>query len=367
MGKDERLLSDRIWFEQEMTHMSIANPEKYAEEITNLKDNLYKELMNKPMMSGKDIMRLPCEPNDYLVENMLWRDDVCLVLAREKVGKTFWTQQMCYAMTCGKPFLGQFDVVKPLRVLYIQAEGSMGETKSRITESMAHEDIEWNPDNWRHIFVPSIHLNTDDGYNHITDALGSEPDFVPDVIVIDPLYQAMKGSLSDETAAREFVASVRKLMGNLHCAILLVHHEHRGKKNQMGDAVEEGDDSIMGSFVWKAFVNHVLRLTWDKKGTLRKMNCSTQRNDNVVKKLEIDLVKPFGIFKIPNCDVGTATERSVYLNIKHNGEACADIVKEQTGMGISTVRKCFANLLTKGKIEKLSNKDGRKVLYKVRS
>lgn len=368
MGKTERLLSDQEWFQNDMTHMALVNPDLASEKITELKDALYKELMNKPMMSGDDILHLPCEPNDYLVENMLWRDDVALILAREKVGKTFWTQQMCYAMTCGEPFMGQFDIVKPLKVLYIQAEGSMSGTKERIATSIKSEGINWNPKNWRHIFVPSIELDTEEGYEHIMERLESEPDFIPDVVVIDPVYQSMGGDLSDNKAARKYISYLRKIMGKLHCAILLVHHEHRGKKNQQGDDLEEGDNAIMGSFAFKAFVSHVFRLTWNKKnGTLRKMACDTQRNGDVVEKLDMDLIKPDGVFRIPNCEVGTATERSVYLNIKHNGRACADMVKEQTGMGISTVRKCFANLIAKGKIEKSTKKDGRKVLYKVRS
>ena len=348
-----------------MTLMSLVNPDMSAEIISNLKDATYKEIMDKPMMTGEDIMRLPCEPNDYLVENMLWKDNVCLVLAREKVGKTFFTSQMCYAMTVGKPFLGQFDVCKPLNILYIQAEGSMGDTKDRINNSMDNADIEWDPKRWRHIFVPAIHLNTDEGYNHIIEAMATDEEFVPDVIVIDPLYQALKGSLSDELASRDFVTSVRRIMAKFHCAILLIHHEHRGKKNQMGDAVEEGDDSIMGSFVWKAFVNHVLRLTWDKKGTLRKMNCTTQRNGNVVEKLDIDLVKPYGIFVIPNSGGSSGSEDVVFKNIEYNEITTCNSIMEQTGMAMSTVRKCFTRLMAKGLIER-GPKQGQNVTYQVK-
>lgn len=361
----KQLLTEQEWFERDMTLMSMIDPEGYKEKVDMAKDALYKEILAKPMMTGRDILRLPCDPNDYLVENLLWRDDVALVLAREKVGKSFFSSQMCYAMTVGKPFLGQFDVVKPLKVLYIQAEGSMSGTKERIENTMEAGEMDWNPDNWRHMFVARINLDTDEGYMCIENALNSEIDFIPDVVVIDPLYTAMTGDLSDNKSVRAFIGNVRRMMARLHCAVILVHHEHRGKTDQQGKDINEGDNAIMGSFAFAAFVNHILRLTWDKKGSLRKMKCTTQRNDNVVKELEFDLVKPYGVFRIPNTKGNSSTDESILRNIKHAGSTCANDVAEQTGMGISTVRKSFMNLLAKGKIEKLPKK-GRTVLYKVK-
>ena len=129
------------------------------------------------------------------------------------------------------------------------------------------------------------------GLNHLITLI-NEAKISPDVIFIDPLYMSMLGSLSDDLAARATGRNIRRLGKLFGASIVLVHHEHRPVRRQKDSTIiDEGDNAVMGSFVWKAFVNHLiqLRLRQDK---LRELSCSTQRNCRVIENMELELVQP---------------------------------------------------------------------------
>ena len=57
---------------------------------------------------------------DIIVENLMISNGVYLLVARPKVGKSFFAQQLTYSLTTGKDFLGL--KVNPSHVLYITTE-----------------------------------------------------------------------------------------------------------------------------------------------------------------------------------------------------------------------------------------------------
>ena len=73
----------------------------------------------------------------------------------------------------------------------------------------------------------------------------------PRVIFIDPLYMCMEGSLSDDLAARTASKNIRVLNEVFGCSNMITHHEHRQIRAKKTDGyVVEGDNAVMGSFVW---------------------------------------------------------------------------------------------------------------------
>ena len=342
-----------------------------------IEDNLYNTIMNKPLMTGWDILSFPSEPNDYLIENFLWRGSIGFVIGQEKACKSIFTTQKGMAMTCGEPFLQAFDVAKPLKVLYIQAEGDMGETKDRFISATREGGIKWNPDNWRHFAPAALALDTDLGYDELVERIHNDG-FKPDVIIIDPLYMAMEGDLIDNKAVRHFCRNIRRLKNEFECAIIVVHHEKRPLYDKAHKKIDQGDNSIFGSSMLKNFASHVLRISiTNKRGNdiapekeenepikYRKVACATQRNGNVIKKVMLKLVEEPLQLEVVDCGADGNTAEMVLNAIKFKGSASATDVVATSSMGETTVRKCFSRLKKDGKIV-VDRKEGKYVYYKV--
>jgi RecA-family ATPase len=373
-------MSDKDFFEQDPLLQSIVNPQK--EIIT------YEQMMAKPLLTGNDILNFPSEPNNYLVENFLWKNSISIVLGQEKACKSILTVQKAMAMTCGKPFLGCYDVIRPLKVLYLQAESDLGETKERFINATQKGGVIWTPENWRHFAPAAMAIDIDgeqleDGtypegtYNDIMQRIERDG-FKPDVITIDPLYMAMDGDLNDNKAARHFCRNVRKMKDRLDCAVIIVHHEHRPRFDRNNQKLKEGDDSIFGSSMFKNFASHVFRIsiTNDKgkevnkereegaRKKYRKISCHTSRNDNAPDPIVLELQgDPLMLHIVGATEPTHSSKEIVETYIRTKGEASAPDIHEDTGISDSAVRKAISKLREEGRIE-VSSKSSRKVYYK---
>lgn len=340
-------------------------------------DTEFDRIMKKPLMTGWDIINFPSEPNDYLIENFLWRNSISIICGQEKACKSIITSQKGMAMTCGEPFLGCFDVIQPLKVLYIQAEGSVSETKERFVSATKAKGLKWNPDNWRHYSPAFLCLDTPEGYNDVVSRINADG-FRPDVIIIDPLYTSVTPgkSLNSDELIRPFCGNLRRLQNKYKCAIIIVHHEHRPKLDKFNNKLEEGDNAIFGSSMLKNFASHVLRISIvNERGNpiapekeensdvkYRKLACATQRNGNVVKKVMLRLVEDPLMLEIMDSKPSSSTEESVLKCIENHDKICALDVSEITGINNNTVLSTFRKLVEK-KLIKKCGKHGHKVLY----
>ena len=353
---------------------------------------LYNAIMAKPLMTGHDVLNFPAEPNDYLVEKMLWKNSVSMFIGPEKSCKSIFTSQKGIAMTYGDNFLG-YDVVKPLNVFYIQCESDMAETKQRFTRFTKKGGVKWNPDKWRHYNPPAVCLDIDGklldsdtgeeiyaqgSYNDICWRIDKDG-FNPDVIIIDPLYMAMEGSIVDEYAVRKFIRNVRRLKDRFKCAIIVVHHEKKPTLDKNGNAFEQGDNSIFGSSMLKNFASHVLQISIidehkrkmsaakekDSSIKYRKVSCATQRSGNVVKDIYLELSQNPLLFKTMDTCSSSSSKALVLKAIKFRGQASAVDIINDSSMGESTIRKCFGTLKAEGLIKVAGSGENGSVLYEV--
>lgn len=236
------------------------------------------ELLLKDLSGGKP-----------LIDQMLYERDNILMVGREKSNKsTFWLQACC-ALTSGEPFLGEYDVPRPIDCAFIQAEGKLSSTRQnaeRMTKVIPCDQSKLSI-----LYYPSIPLNTDVGFVQIKNDLDSWRR--PELIVIDPLYQSMAGDLTSQLDSSAMTANLRLLSEYYQCAIVLIHHAHRPRLDDKGTMLNEGDNAIFGSFVWKAWPDSVF-LIEKVQGhkNYRRFSCDTQRMGNVVDKIDLLLVEP---------------------------------------------------------------------------
>ena len=300
--------------------------------------------MDNVILDGLELMNTADEPNNYLIEGFLWEHDHIMLLAKEKVGKSILAIQMACSLSCGEPFLGEYEVPEPMQVLYIQTESTRHETVERLRSMTSKDGVNWNPENFFLYHTHSLALDSETGMNFLIKLMQDRL-LDPRVIFIDPLYMSMEGSLVDDWKCRSMSKNVRRLGELYNAAIVLVHHEHRARSNKDGHVIEEGDNSIMGSFVWKAFPSHIIHLRMSKDG-MRAISCTTQRNSRVVRDMRMILNQPFPLlYKIFGTPDHPNYVTNVFDYIKERGKKCANEVHEETGLSLSAVKKSLSYLI----------------------
>lgn len=194
--------------------------------------------------TAKEMFEKQFESREPLVEQILYEKDSVLFAGKAKTGKSILLFQLICSLTNGEPFLDRFEVRRKCRVLYLQLEGSMSDSKDRFERMV--KALPMNHDNFFLYFSPPIPLNTAEALLKLIKEIELKMGKM-DVIVIDPLYFAMKGSMSDDMAVRELTGNLRILQEHFNCACIIVHHFKKSRRDETGKILTPDDDDVFGS------------------------------------------------------------------------------------------------------------------------
>jgi hypothetical protein len=303
------------------------------------------------ILSGTELYQIQDEPDNYIIDGLVWENQNIILLAKEKVGKSILSLQMACALTCGESLFGEYEIPGPMTVLYIQTESTRHETIQRLRHMTHTSGESWEPDNFHLMHTPSLSIDTDAGIEWLIHKIQKRK-IHPKVIFIDPLYMCMEGDLSDNMASRRASKNIRILNEVFGCTNIINHHEHRPIRNKNSNYIVEGDNAVMGSFVWKAFPNHIIHLSMLSDKT-RVLSCSTQRSSRVIENMKLKMEHPLPLrYTI----VGTPDHPS-YVSMVENwvtkhGKKCAQEIHEEMGISLSAVKKALS-YLSKQDVNKL--------------
>lgn len=284
-----------------------------------------------------------------LIDQFIFERDNVLLVGKEKANKSTFALQMCCHLTSAEPLFGEYEVPRPINCVYIQAEGKLASTKSNLLNMT--RVIPMDKSKLLFLYYPSIPLNQSEGYNRIVSDIDSWKK--PELIVIDPLYQSMTGDISSQPDSTAMTSNLRKLSEYYECSILLVHHAHRIRKDKEGNIVDEGDDSLFGSFVWKAFPDAVM-LIEKVKGhkTMRKYSCSTQRMGNVVESLDLNLIEPSPFYL--QIKDGQPIDHLIEGNLTPNKPFTIQEMSDLTGRHRRHISEALYRLMACGKVVQIT-------------
>lgn len=238
--------------------------------------------------SGKDFLALELKPRNFLVDKIIREKDSVILVGNEKSGKSLLTFQLICSLTTQHPFLDKFEISKPCKVTYIQLEGELGDSQDRFKRMI--KTLDFNPENFQLMFYPPLELQDK---NAMIGVLSQIKKFhIPDILIIDPIYFAFMGSLSDDEIVRKFIGNIRVMKDNLGCAVILVHHTHKMRFTQQGDVIIEGDEAIFGSKFFKAWADHTMLFIHDQRNDTRAFSCNTQRSGDIIKQCHLKLNEP---------------------------------------------------------------------------
>jgi archaellum biogenesis ATPase FlaH len=253
----------------------------------------YKKLYK--IIRGQEILTVDDENIEPIIEGILYPKDYTMIVAEEKMGKTIIAQQLNCNLTTGKPFLGSFNIIKPVKVWHFLTEGKENDIKDRYIR-MSH-GIDINVDNLT--LIPTLfRFNTEDGIEALREIIEEGKNNRPDVIIIDSLYPAIKGSLRDEEVVNDFHHIIRAMQNELNCAVILIHHFSKRSRTPDGKIIERSDKDSFGSAFFGAAVDHVIWLDkWaydgsEDKGNDKILKCDTQRSGKIFDSIRIRLNEP---------------------------------------------------------------------------
>lgn len=311
------------------------------------------------LYDGNELMNVSVAEDKYLIENVLWENDHMFIIGKDKVGKSILALQMACALTSGDAFLSKYSVYQPMSVLYLQMEGKLQDTVERLKSMTSQTGVAWDPDRFFLLYYNCIALDTQQGYGELMQIIKHIP-YKPEVIFLDPLYMAMEGDLIDNKCARNMVKNLRQISETLDCSLVILHHQRRPVKDKEGNVKEDlTDGNIFGSFVWKAFADHLFSIHMRKDG-LRLLTCNTQRTGRVIENVELKLINPYPLlFEVVGEDQKPYVD-NVYHHIKYKVDNTIGItIIGLTGdlkLSKSAVEKSVAILQKEGKIIKLDPK-----------
>lgn len=217
-----------------------------------------------------------------LAEGFLYRYKVHMLYADPGVGKSTLTQQLSLELSSGRPVFGSLAVSQPFKVYYLQLEGDMEETIERMRLMSGYETDKFQKPNFDNLYWDNSHvgLNVMDQGQVIAlarDIMKKMPDC--DLVIIDPIYQAIVGDISKPEVATGYCRFSSMLQTMLNCAILHVHHTPKQQVNKDGESVDR--ETFYGSQWFAAHMNSMYYLKqMDKKNGKSILYNKKQRNSN---------------------------------------------------------------------------------------
>ncbi len=314
---------------------------------------------------GQQLLNLKLESRDFLVESLIRERDSILLVGNEKSGKSVLMKQLVCSLTSQEPFLDLWEVKKACRITYVQLEGELADTQDRFSRMLTTQS--WDADLLQLLYLEPLQLQSTDGrYGLKWLASLISRHHKPDVVIIDPIYFAFTGSLSDDAIVRQFIGNVRILKDLLRCAVILVCHTHKSRFDMRGNKIAEGDDAIFGSKFFKAWADHILMFEHNNLTDERRLFCNTQRSGDIIKQCSLQLIQPNPLY-FKTTATGDARESLIIHTLEKsqntNGMSATEIMQE-TGLK----KNAFYNSIKGPLKDKVVLKgQGKPVLYKIKS
>ena len=254
-----------------------------AETVHALFEKVYRKPLQKPqaacrlaIINAQTIQDTEYTEPIFVVEKIL-HEGATIVASRPKFGKSWLALQIGIAVATGMKALGRFAVVRPGRVLYLALE----DTPRRIHDRLAALlPTETRLPNLEFLFDLPAKLG-DGGEQIVGEHLRQHPGEYS-LVIIDTLFAAFAATSRRDVVKVDYEKSevLRKLAQEHRVALLLIHHQNKGKD-------QSPVDSINGTTGVTAGVDSLLVLE-EKQGN-KLMHIKSRETEDASLALRFDL------------------------------------------------------------------------------
>ena len=162
----------------------------------------------------------------FIVDGLIPRQSLALMIGDSGLGKSPLLYQAAACVASGTPFLGH-DVRKG-RVLYIDCENGLGQVGAIVTQVSKHLGLAKPPDD---LFLWNLNdCLAEFGKKMLADMVKAVQ---PSLVVCDPLGGIFGDAERDNPAAIAAYASLRGIMSDCGCSVVVVHHLRKADRDSI--------------------------------------------------------------------------------------------------------------------------------------
>ena len=223
--------------------------------------------MDAPTVS--ELLKLDYKLEPIIDGGLLVQESTMLVVGPTEVGKSYFVLQMALELASGRPFLYQWKVTRPFRVLLVQAEVGRSKFQDRVRKfSTVYGKTEG-----RLRLATQYTLKLDEGGGH--EALGEVlAQYETEILILDPMRPFHGGDENSSRDVERFFHALRLYQQERSLAVVLTHHE---RKPFMGMSSGNKYDA-RGSSLITDRPDTVLRLASNKNANMVTMTAEKLRN-----------------------------------------------------------------------------------------
>ncbi len=183
-----------------------------------------------PLLPFQRIMQEPLQPVEWDVEPIMARGDRVIVYGEFGSLKSWLLLDLSLHLAAGRPWLGQFTIPQPRRVLYIDEEMNQRTLRRRIKRLGAGSGLEKEALAFQVMSRVGVRFD-DAGAKHLLDAL-EKSEFDPEIVIVEAFRRVLIGS---ENEAKDVAAFWRNVELILRAGKTLVVSHHMRKPNLQGE------------------------------------------------------------------------------------------------------------------------------------
>ena len=170
---------------------------------------------------------------EYLVETIVPRGGAILSIGLPKGLKSWFSTAVALdAAIADRKALGYFDIPRPVRVLLIQIEDSLGRTRSRLQRLHEARPFRRNPFPGNLVIITrcSLNLNDPEWIARLEEVIAKQK---TELVIFDVFRRLFRGNVNSAEDTAAFFERVDGLRDKHHLAVWIVHHSNKNAEAGM--------------------------------------------------------------------------------------------------------------------------------------
>lgn len=168
-----------------------------------------------------------------IITDLIYERDIFLLSSDAGAGKSVFAAQLAICLSFKRSFCG-LEIPEAKKVLYIQLEGDYEENIERMREMEREGGIIIEESNMLWVEEKGLDVLDNESLNRFFTEL-DDSGFIPEVVIIDPIYKLSGQDISTGVAALGVIRFSDALYDKFKCTNVLIHHNtkesyHQGKK-----------------------------------------------------------------------------------------------------------------------------------------
>ena len=195
-----------------------------------------------------------------IIDEFLFERDIFMLSADAGAGKSIFALNLlgCLSFPAGKTFMG-CKIMNPKKVLYIQLEGDYEESIERL-RYMEEGGLILEESNICIVEEKTLNVMDNGSIGGFFKRINDHK-FIPEVIIIDPIYKLAHGDPSTGVVALAVIRFSDLLYHKFNCTNVLIHHNLKDSYFE-GKKIEKDD-----AFYGHSFIKNHIRTSYAMKVT----------------------------------------------------------------------------------------------------